>query len=89
MKKIIFLTTYLLLISLAEADTNIPLKDYLEKKDIEDGKTQIYLLLLTMMVQVYQLKNMKMYLSPSIRLIKDEQTLNQVLVSVYLLLQIL
>jgi hypothetical protein len=44
MKKIIFLTTYLLLISLAEADTNIPLKDYLEKKDIEDGKTQIYLL---------------------------------------------
>ena len=44
MKKIIFLTTYLLLISLAEADTNIPLKDYLEKKNIEDGKTQIYLL---------------------------------------------
>ena len=29
---------------MAEADTNIPLKDYLEKKNIEDGKTQIYLL---------------------------------------------
>ena len=35
MKKIIFLTTYLFLISFAEADTNIPLKDYLEKKNID------------------------------------------------------
>ena len=34
MKKIFFLTTYLFLISFAEADTNIPLKDYLEKNKI-------------------------------------------------------
>ena len=39
-----FFNTYLFLISFAEADTNISLKDYLEKKNIEDGKTQIYLL---------------------------------------------
>ena len=44
MKKNFFLIIYLFLISFAEADTNIPLKDYLEKKNIEDGKTQIYLL---------------------------------------------
>jgi hypothetical protein len=44
MKKIIFLVTYLFLINFAKADTNITLKDYLEKKNIEDSKTQIYLL---------------------------------------------
>ena len=44
MKKIIFLVTYLLMISFAKADINISLKDYLETKDIEDSKTQIYLL---------------------------------------------
>ena len=44
MKKIIFLATSLFSISLANADINISLKDYLEKNDIEEGKTQIYLL---------------------------------------------
>ena len=44
MKKIIFLFISLFIISFAKADTNISLKNYLEKKDIEDGKTQIYLL---------------------------------------------
>ena len=38
MKKIFFLTTYLFLISFAEADTNIPLKDYLEKKILKMAK---------------------------------------------------
>ena len=44
MKKIIFLFISLFIISFAKADTNTSLKSYLEKKDIEDGKTQIYLL---------------------------------------------
>ena len=44
MKKIIFLVISLFMISFAKADTNTSLKNYLEKKDIEDGKTQIYLL---------------------------------------------
>ena len=44
MKKIIFLVTYLFIISFARADTNISLKNYLDAKSIEDGKTQIYLL---------------------------------------------
>ena len=44
MKKIIFLVTSLLIISFAKADTNISLKNYLDAKSIEDGKTQIYLL---------------------------------------------
>ena len=47
MKKIIFLITTLYLINFinfANADSNIPLKEYLEKKDIEKGATQIYLL---------------------------------------------
>ena len=44
MKKIILLATSLFSISLANADINISLKDYLEKNDIEEGKTQIYLL---------------------------------------------
>ena len=44
MKKIIFLFISLFIISFAKADTNTSLKDYLKKKDIEDGKTQIYLL---------------------------------------------
>ena len=44
MKKIIFLVISLFMISFAKADTNTSLKSYLEKKDIEDGKTQIYLL---------------------------------------------
>tara|TARA_B000000477_G_scaffold120029_1_gene121045 strand:+ start:164 stop:598 length:435 start_codon:yes stop_codon:yes gene_type:complete len=44
MKKIIFLVTSLFLISFAKADTNISLKNYLDAKSIEDGKTQIYLL---------------------------------------------
>ena len=44
MKKIIFLVTSLFIISIAKADTNISLKNYLDAKSIEDGKTQIYLL---------------------------------------------
>ena len=44
MKKIIFLFISLFIISFAKADINISLKNYLEKKNIEDGKTQIYLL---------------------------------------------
>ena len=44
MKKIIFLVTSLFIISFAKADTNISLKNYLDAKSIQDGKTQIYLL---------------------------------------------
>ena len=47
MKKTIFLITILSLVStftLASANSNISLKDYLDKKDIENAKTQIYLL---------------------------------------------
>ena len=44
MKKIIFLVTSLFVISFAKADINISLKNYLDAKSIEDGKTQIYLL---------------------------------------------
>ena len=47
MKKIIFLITTLYLVNLinfANADSNIPLKKYLEKKDIEKGPAQVYLL---------------------------------------------
>ena len=44
MKKIIFLGISLFMISFAKADTNISLKNYLDAKSIEDGKTQIYLL---------------------------------------------
>ena len=47
MKKIIFLITILFLESsfnLAGANSNISLKDYLDKKDIENTATQIYLL---------------------------------------------
>ena len=47
MKKIIFLITILFLESsfnLAGANSNISLKDYLDKKDIENATTQIYLL---------------------------------------------
>ena len=40
----LFFIIYLFLIRFAEEDTNITLKKYLEKKNIEDGKTQIYLL---------------------------------------------
>ncbi|MDA9650230.1 hypothetical protein N9T21_00090 [Candidatus Pelagibacter sp.] len=44
MKKIIFLVTSLFIISFAKAETNISLRNYLDTKSIEDGKTQIYLL---------------------------------------------
>ena len=47
MKKIIFLITTLYVvnfINFANADSNIPLKKYLEKKDIEKGSAQVYLL---------------------------------------------
>ena len=47
MKKKIFLITILSLVSsftLASANSNISLKDYLDKKDIENATTQIYLL---------------------------------------------
>jgi hypothetical protein len=47
MKKIIFLITTLYLITFinfANADSIVPLKEYLKKKDIEKGSTQIYLL---------------------------------------------
>ena len=47
MKKIFFLITTLYLtnfINFANADSDIPLKEYLEKKGIEKGATQVYLL---------------------------------------------
>ena len=47
MKKVIFLITILSLAStftLASANSNTSLKDYLDKKDIENATTQIYLL---------------------------------------------
>jgi hypothetical protein len=47
MKKTIFLITILFLASsftLASANSNTSLKDYLDKKDIENATTQIYLL---------------------------------------------
>ena len=47
MKKTIFLTTILFFVSsftLASANSNTSLKDYLDKKDIENATTQIYLL---------------------------------------------
>ena len=47
MKKAIFLITILSLVStftLASANSNASLKDYLDKKDIEKATTQIYLL---------------------------------------------
>ena len=47
MKKIIFLITALYLINFinfVKADSNISLKEYLEKRDTEEGSTQIYLL---------------------------------------------
>ena len=47
MKKAIFLITILSLVStftLASANSNTSLKDYLDKKDIENATTQIYLL---------------------------------------------
>ena len=47
MKKTIFLITILYLVSsftLASANSNTSLKDYLDKKDIENATTQIYLL---------------------------------------------
>ena len=47
MKKTIFLITILFIVSffnLASADSNTSLKDYLDKKDIENATTQIYLL---------------------------------------------
>ena len=44
MKKIIFLIVSLYFINFAKADSNISLKKYLEKKNIEEGSTQIYLL---------------------------------------------
>ena len=47
MKKSIFLPTILFLVSsltLASANSNTSLKDYLDKKDLENATTQIYLL---------------------------------------------
>ena len=47
MKKIIFLTAILFFVSpftLASANSNASLKDYLDKKDLENATTQIYLL---------------------------------------------
>jgi len=47
MKKTIYLITILSLVSsftLASANSNTSLKDYLDKKDIENATTQIYLL---------------------------------------------
>ena len=47
MKKTIFLITILFLVNLfnlASANSSISLKDYLDKKDIENATTQIYLL---------------------------------------------
>jgi hypothetical protein len=47
MKRISFLITILYLISFsnfAKAESNESLKEYLKKKDIEEGSTQIYLL---------------------------------------------
>ena len=44
MKRISLLVISLFVISFAVADTNISLKNYLKKIDIENSKTQIYLL---------------------------------------------
>ena len=47
MKKTIFLITILFLVkpfTFASANSNVSLKDYLDKKDIENATTQIYLL---------------------------------------------
>ena len=47
MKKTIFFTTILFFVSsftLASANSNTSLKDYLDKKDLENATTQIYLL---------------------------------------------
>ena len=47
MKKTIFLTTILFFVSsftLASTNSNTSLKDYLDKKDLENATTQIYLL---------------------------------------------
>ena len=47
MKKTIFLTTILFFVSsftFASANSNTSLKDYLDKKDLENATTQIYLL---------------------------------------------
>ena len=47
MKKIeltLIMTSILFLMNSAKADLNISLKNYLDAKSIEDGKTQIYLL---------------------------------------------
>ena len=47
MKKSIFLTTILFFVSsftLASTNSNTSLKDYLDKKDLENATTQIYLL---------------------------------------------
>ena len=43
-KFIVIIFFLLLLPSLVKADSNISLKDYLDKNNIEDGSTQIYLL---------------------------------------------
>ena len=47
MKKINFFTAIIVLLTItnfAKAELNIPLKKYLDKKDLEKGSTQIYLL---------------------------------------------
>ncbi len=43
-KFIVIIFSLLLLPSLVKADSNISLKNYLDKNNIEDGSTQIYLL---------------------------------------------
>ena len=43
-KSIVIILSLLLLPSLIKADSNVPLKDYLDKNNIEEGSTQIYLL---------------------------------------------
>ena len=47
MKKINFFTIIIVLLTItnfAKAELNIPLKKYLDEKDLEKGSTQIYLL---------------------------------------------
>ena len=43
-KFIVIIFSLLLLPNLVKADSNISLKNYLDKNNIEDGSTQIYLL---------------------------------------------
>ena len=54
-KFIVIIFSLLLLPNLVKADSNISLKNYLDKNNIEDGSTQIYLLSRCSAVYAYAL----------------------------------